>query len=138
MGGAFPESLVNDVVPFVEKNYRVIRRKDSRAITGLSMGGGHTLAASNAHPATFSYIGVLSMGTREDITDKLQAIKKAGVKNYYIGCGQADTICVEGSKNLDALLTKVGIEHKFTFSSGGHTWANWRIYLNEWAPMLFK
>ena len=138
MGGAFPESLVNDVVPFVEKNYRVIRRKDSRAITGLSMGGGHTLAASNAHPATFSYVGVLSMGTRDDITDKLQAIKKAGVKNYYIGCGQADTICVEGSKNLDALLTKVGIEHKFTFSSGGHTWANWRIYLNEWAPMLFK
>ena len=45
---------------------------------------------------------------------------------------------MEGSKNLDALLTKVGINHKFTFSPGGHTWANWRIYLNEWAPMLFK
>jgi enterochelin esterase-like enzyme len=45
---------------------------------------------------------------------------------------------VEGSKNLDALLTKVGINHKFTLSSGGHTWANWRIYLNEYAPMLFK
>jgi enterochelin esterase-like enzyme len=52
--------------------------------------------------------------------------------------GQADNICVEGSKNLDALLTKVGINHKFTFGPGGHTWSNWRIYLNEWAPLLFK
>ena len=137
-GPSFPESLVRDVIPFIEKNYRVIANKDARAITGLSMGGGHTLTASNAHPETFSYIGVLSMGTREDITDKLQAIKKAGVKFYYVGCGQADGICVEGSKNLDALLTKVGINHKFTFSSGGHTWANWRIYLNEYAPMMFK
>jgi enterochelin esterase family protein len=137
-GTAFPESLVKDVVPYIEKNYRVISNKDNRAISGLSMGGAHTLTASNAHPEVFSYVGVFSMGTRDDITDKLQALKKAGVKSYYVGCGQADNICIEGSRNLDALLTKVGINHKFTFSPGGHTWANWRIYLNEWAPMLFK
>jgi enterochelin esterase-like enzyme len=137
-GGLFPESIVKDVVPYIEKNYRVVRNKDSRAIAGLSMGGGHTLAASNAHPETFSYIGVFSMGTREDITDKLQAIKKAGLKNYYVGCGKQDQICVEGSKNLDSLLTKVGIKHTTTFSEGGHTWANWRIYLSELAPMLFQ
>jgi enterochelin esterase-like enzyme len=137
-GPSFPESIVADVIPYIEKNYRVIPNKDGRAVMGLSMGGGHTLTVTNAHPATFSYIGVLSMGTREDITDKLQAIRKAGVKFYYVGCGQADTICVEGSKNLDTLLTKVGIKHQFTFNSGGHTWANWRIYLNEYAPMMFK
>lgn len=129
---------MKDVVPFIEKNYRVIPNKDARAIMGLSMGGGHTLAATNAHPETFSYIGVLSMGTRQDITDRLEALKKAGVKFYYVGCGQADTICVEGSKNLDALLTKVGIKHQFTFNEGGHTWANWRIYLNEYAPIMFR
>jgi enterochelin esterase family protein len=137
-GGLFPESIVKDVIPYIEKSYRVIRNKDGRAIAGLSMGGGHTLAASNAHPETFSYIGVFSMGAREDITDKLQAIKKAGIKNYYVGCGKTDQICVEGSKNLDALLTKVGIKHTTTFSEGGHTWANWRIYLSELAPMLFQ
>ncbi len=137
-GGLFPESLVKDVIPYIESHYRVTRNKDNRAIAGLSMGGGHTLAASNAHPETFSYIGVFSMGTREDITDKLQAIKKAGLKYYYVGCGQADQICVEGSKNLDALLTKVGINHTFTFNQGGHTWANWRIYLSELAPKLFQ
>jgi len=139
MGGtAFPESLVKDVIPYIEKNYRVIAKKDSRAITGLSMGGAHTLTATNSHPDVFSYVGVLSMGTRDDITDKLEALKKAGVKFYYVGCGQADNICVEGSKNLDSLLAKVGINHKTTFSPGGHTWANWRIYLNEYVPMLFK
>jgi enterochelin esterase-like enzyme len=137
-GGLFPESIVKDVIPYIEKNYRVIRNKDNRAIAGLSMGGGHTLASTNAHPETFSYIGVFSMGTRDDITDKLEAIKKAGVKNYYVGCGKTDQICVEGSKNLDALLTKVGIKHTTTFSEGGHTWANWRIYLSEIAPMLFR
>ncbi len=138
MGGLFPESIVKDVIPYVEKHYRVIPKKDGRAIAGLSMGGGHTLAATNAHPETFSYIGVFSMGTREDITDKLQAIKKAGVKYDYVGCGKADQICVEGSKNLDALLTKVGINHSFTFNEGGHTWANWRIYISELAPRLFQ
>jgi enterochelin esterase-like enzyme len=138
MGGLFPESIVKDVIPYIEKHYRVIPKKDGRAIAGLSMGGGHTLAATNAHPETFNYIGVFSMGTRDDITDKLQAIKKAGLKYYYVGCGQADQICVEGSKNLDALLTKVGINHTFTFNEGGHTWANWRIYLSELAPKLFQ
>ncbi len=138
MGGLFPESIVKDVIPYIEKHYRVIPKKDGRAIAGLSMGGGHTLAATNAHPETFNYIGVFSMGTRDDITDKLEAIKKAGLKYYYVGCGQADQICVEGSKNLDALLTKVGINHTFTFNEGGHTWANWRIYLSELAPKLFQ
>ena len=137
MGGAFPESLVKDVVPFIEKNYRVIAKKDSRAVTGLSMGGGHTVAASNAHPETFSYVGGLSMGSRDDITDKLQGLKKAGVKFYYVGCGEADSL-ITPSKNLDSLLTKVGIPHKLTVTPGGHTWSNWRIYLNEWATMLFK
>jgi enterochelin esterase family protein len=138
LGGLFPESIVKDVIPYVEKHYRVIAKKNGRAIAGLSMGGGHTLAASNAHPETFDYIGVFSMGTRDDITDKLQAIKKAGLKFYYVGCGKQDQICVDGSKNLDALLTKVGINHTFTFSEGGHTWANWRIYLSELAPKLFQ
>jgi enterochelin esterase-like enzyme len=138
-GGAFPESLVNDVVPYIEKNYRVIANKDSRAIAGLSMGGGHTLAATNAHPEVFSYIGVFSMGTSADVSDKLAALKKAGVKFYYVGHGKDDPVVrVAQGQNLAAQLEKVGINHHYTESSGGHTWANWRIYLNEFAPSLFK
>jgi enterochelin esterase-like enzyme len=138
-GGAFPESLVNDVVPYIERTYRVIANKDSRAIAGLSMGGAHTLAATNAHPEVFSYVGVFSMGTSADVSDKLAALKKAGVKFYYVGHGKDDPVVrVAQGQNLAAQLEKAGINFHYTESTGGHTWANWRIYLNEFAPSLFK
>jgi enterochelin esterase-like enzyme len=129
----------NDVVSHIEKNYRVIANKDSRAIAGLSMGGGHTLAATNAHPEVFSYVGVFSMGTMADVSDKLAALKKAGVKYYYVGHGKDDPVVrVAQGQNLAAQLEKAGINYHYTESGGGHTWANWRIYLNEFAPSLFK
>ncbi len=138
-GSAFPESLVKDVVPYIEKNYRVIAKKDSRAIAGLSMGGGHTLTATNAHPDVFSYVGVFSMGTSADVSDKLAALKKAGVKFYYVGHGKDDPVVrVAQGQNLAAQLEKAGINHHYTESTGGHTWANWRIYLAEFTPSLFK
>ena len=138
-GGAFPESLINDVVPYIEKTYRVIANKDSRAIAGLTMGGGHTLAATNAHPEVFSYVGVFSMGTSTDVRDKLAALKKAGVKFYYVGHGKDDPVVrVAQGQNLAAQLEKAGINYHYTESTGGHTWANWRIYLNEFAPSLFR
>jgi len=62
--GSYPESLVKDVIPFVEKTYRVVANKDNRAIAGLSMGGGHTLLATNNNPGLFGYIGVFSSGPR--------------------------------------------------------------------------
>jgi enterochelin esterase family protein len=130
---------VKDIMPYVEKNYRVIGKKDDRAIAGLSMGGGHTLTATNAHPDTFSYVGVFSMGTAADITDKLQALKKDSVKFYFVGHGKDDPVVkVSNGENLAAQLEKVGINSHFDESSGGHTWSNWRIYLNELAPSLFK
>jgi len=138
-GSAFPESLVKDVVPYIEKNFRAIPNKDSRAIAGLSMGGGHTLAATNAHPDVFSYVGVFSMGTADDVSEKLEALKKAGVKFYYVGHGKDDPVVkVTQGQNLAAQLQKVGINYHYTESSGGHTWSNWRIYLTEFTPSLFK
>lgn len=139
--GPFPESLVKDVIPFVERHYRTIPNKDSRAIAGLSMGGGHTLAATNNFPGTFSYIGVWSAGTRqtdEAILDQLKAVEKTGVKLYYVGCGVDDQLAYTGSKDLVELLKKVDIKYTFRESSGGHTWFNWRTYLSEFAPMLFQ
>ncbi len=139
MANAFPESLVNDIVPYIEKNYRVIANKDSRAIAGLSMGGGHTVAATNAHPDTFSYVGVFSMGTATDITDKLEVLKKDGVKFYYVGHGKDDPVVpVARGQGLAEQLAKVGINYHYTESTGGHTWSNWRIYLDELLPSLFK
>ena len=136
---AYVRSLVEEIVPFIEKNFRAIPKKASRAIAGLSMGGGHTFAATTMYPDTFDYICPLSAGARESdqLDAQLQGIKKAGYKLYWIGCGKAD-FAYAGNQVLDAALTRNGMPHTFYESTGGHEWKNWRLYLNTFAQLLFK
>ncbi|MBN2805036.1 MAG: esterase [Prolixibacteraceae bacterium] len=136
----YVHSIVKDIVPYIEQNFRVTADPDHRAIAGLSMGGGHTIAAANEYPGMFQYICPLSMGLwgeQTDIDEKLQGLKKAGYKLYWLACGTDDFVW-ESDKNLDTKLTENGLEHSFYVTAGGHTWANWRIYLNTFAPKLFK
>jgi len=149
--GKFEEHLVKDVVPFIEKNFRTLTDKDNRAIAGLSMGGMHTQTITNNNPGMFSYIGVYSMGImsfgqqdpeaaarqeQERIT-RLTALKNSGYKLYWIACGKDDFV-YKGVVTLRETLDKVGLKYIYRESTGGHTWANWRIYLSEFAPMLFR
>lgn len=136
---AYVKSLVTEIVPFIEKNFRAIPKPDSRAIAGLSMGGGHTTSATILYPGTFSYICPLSCGIRdnEQLDAQLQGIKKAGYKLYWVGCGNED-FTYEATKFLDQALTRNQMEHTMYINGGGHTWSNWRIYLNNFAPLLFK
>jgi len=141
MSSAFPDSLVKDIIPFIEKNYRAIPGSANRAIAGLSMGGGHTMQATTGFPGTFSYIGVWSAGARqsdEAFIKRLEGVKQGGVKLYYIGCGVEDKLAYAGSQNLSGLLDKIGQKHVFRETPGGHTWFNWRIYLADIVPMLFR
>ncbi len=104
------------------------------------MGGGHTITATQLFPGTFSYICPLSMGINENqqgVDEGLQGIKKAGYKLYWIGCGDAD-FTYNGACLLDKALTRNGLEHTFFVSDGGHTWSNWRKYLNTFGQLLFK
>ena len=138
--GMFEKSLVADIVPFMEKNYRVLADKEHRAVAGLSMGGGHTFQVTNDNPEMFGYIGVFSAGARnvdETVENQLKSLK-AGNRLYWIACGVDDSLAYAGSQNLVAVLKKLGFKHTFRESTGGHTWANWRIYLSEIAPLLFK
>jgi len=139
MANAYVRSLVEEIVPFIEKNYRVVAKKSHRAIAGLSMGGGHTIAASGLYPHMFDYICPLSMGSQrtEQLDAQLQGIKKAGYKLYWLACGNTDFL-FDSANQLDAALTANGLEHTYFVSEGGHTWANWRYYLNTFAPLLFK
>ena len=132
-------SLVKEIIPFVEDNYRAISKPSARAIAGLSMGGGHTLSATRLFPGTFEYICPMSCGAQAsaELDADLQAIKKAGYKLYWIGCGTAD-FAMPGSEVLDEALTRNGLEHTFYTSDGGHEWKNWRLYLNTFARLLFK
>ena len=135
----YVQSLVEEIVPFIEKNYRTVAKKSHRAIAGLSMGGGHTIAASGMYPNAFDYICPLSMGAQRtpELDAQLQGIKKAGYKLYWLACGNTDFL-FENANELDAALTANGLEHTYFVSEGGHVWANWRLYLNTFAPLLFK
>lgn len=132
----YVRSLCEEIVPFIEKNFRVIAKPESRAIAGLSMGGGHTITASNLYPAMFDYICPLS-AAGSATAEQVAALKKAGVKLYFLACGDADFL-FQGSQALDKTLTEQGLDHIYFVSDGGHTWANWRLYLNTFAPKLFK
>jgi enterochelin esterase-like enzyme len=140
---AYVNSIVKDIVPYIEKNYRVLANPENRAIAGLSMGAGHTISCTNLYPGFFSYICPLSNGIRltdenkAEYDNQFQALKKAGYKLYFLACGNTDFL-FESAKTLDATLTKNGLEHTFFVNEGGHTWSNWRIYLNTFAPLLFK
>ena len=136
---AYVKSLVNEIIPFVEKNYRAIPKSSARAIAGLSMGGGHTTSATILFPGVFDYICPMSCGIRESeqLDAQLQGIKKAGYKLYWIGCG-TDDFAWPGTEVLDNALTRNGMEHTLFASDGGHTWYNWRLYLNTFARLLFK
>ena len=135
----YVQSLVEEIVPFIEKNYRTVAKKSHSAIAGLSMGGGHTIAASGMYPNAFDYICPLSMGAQRtpELDAQLQGIKKAGYKLYWLACGNTDFL-FENANELDAALTANGLEHTYYVSEGGHVWANWRLYLNTFAPLLFK
>lgn len=145
--GLFEESLVNDVIPYIESHYRIIANRENRALTGLSMGGLQTLNLSQNHPEVFDYYGVMSMGLMdmsnmgveadEDLDQKIDALKASNYKLYWIAVGRDDFLY----ESVITLRNKLD-EHDFNYiyreSTGGHTWANWRIYLSEFAPMLFK
>lgn len=133
---AYVNSLCTEIVPFIEKNFRVIAKPESRAIAGLSMGGGHTISASILYPQLFDYICPLS-AAGQATPEQIANLKKAGVKLYFLACGDSDFL-FEGSKALDKTLTEQGLDHTFFVSDGGHTWSNWRHYLNTFARLLFK
>ena len=136
---AYVTSLVKEIIPFVEKNYRAIPKKEARAIAGLSMGGGHTTSATMLFPGVFDYICPMSCGMRdgEGVDAQMQAIKKAGYKLYWIGCG-TDDFAWPGTEVMVEILKRNGMEHTLFASDGGHVWYNWRYYLNTFAQLLFK
>lgn len=134
-GNSFPDSLAKDVVPFVEKTYRVLANKQNRAVAGLSMGGMHTIAVSTSNPTMFDYIGVMSMGSDDEA--QFVKLRAENPKLFWVGCGESDFL-IENARSLVEILKKQEFNYKYKENSGGHTWSNWRIYLSELAPLLFR
>jgi enterochelin esterase family protein len=112
------------------------------------MGGFHTQNITNRNPGKFDYIGVMSMGKWDatrfggedntaELTAQIKKLKESGVKLYWIGCGKEDFL-YDGVTELRKFYDGLDFPYTYRESEGGHTWTNWRIYLTELAPMLFK
>ena len=146
MDGKFEETFP-DVIKFIESNYRVKADKADRAIAGLSMGGYHSLHISRYYPNTFDYVGLFSAAIMpdqkatskvyENIDGTLKTQLKNGYKLYWIGVGKADFL-YKNISDYRAKLDGMGMKYTYRESEGGHTWTNWRVYLSEFAPLLFK
>lgn len=146
----FPVSLVNDVIPYVEGHYRVNANSANRAIAGLSMGCLHTQIASLNNPTMFKYMGLFSLGLHPDDNNLKEIMKpliaaydknletlKKNYKLFYIGVGREDFV-YDGVQILRKKLDDNNFEYLYNETDGGHTWANWRTYLSDYAPRLFK
>jgi enterochelin esterase family protein len=129
----FEEYLLQDVIPYVESKYRVNSARDSRAIAGLSMGGGQSLHIGFGHPDRFSAVAAFSAAVPADIAER---IGKPDFKQIWIGCGRQDSL-FERSEKLSALLQSRAIRHTFRPTEGNHTYTVWRQYLGELLPLLF-
>ena len=149
MEGSF-ETAFPDVIKFIEKTYRVKKDKAYRAIAGLSMGGFHSLFISINNPDLFDYIGLFSAAVDQQQPDpnghpniyenrngKIDQLFKKNPKLFWIGIGKTDFL-IKNNNDLRAYLDSK--KHKYTYleTDGGHIWRNWRIYLTEYAPLLFK
>ncbi|MEX2140090.1 MAG: alpha/beta hydrolase-fold protein [Pirellulales bacterium] len=141
----FTNELMKEIVPLIEKEFRVHGGRENRALAGLSMGGGQTLRVITTHPDQFAYVGVWSAGIGRDAAEwesRNEAfLQKADqvnrdVKLFSIAVGDKD-FALAGSRALSEALTKHGIRNDLHVSGGGHTWINWRKYLRDLGPRLF-
>jgi len=149
----FIDDFTTDIRPYVEDNYRVIADRAHRAIAGLSMGGAQTLNIGFAKLADYGYIGVFSSGIfgiaggfggtapntqwEESHLRSLESpALKDGLRLLWFGCGKDDFL-LQTSRATVAMLEKHHFNVVSHDSAGGHTWLNWRDYLDEFAPQLF-
>jgi enterochelin esterase family protein len=142
-GGVIGRDLIEDVIPFVEKTFRVMPGAGNRALGGLSMGGGQTAAIGFAHPDQFRSLVIMSAGSNNADTNYPEFFKDPAATNkqlklLWMGVGKDDTLVGPSAKALDALLTAKGIKHTFVVGEGRHEWVVWRHHLNEVAPLLFR
>ena len=146
MEGTF-ESAFPEIVKFIDSRYRTIAKKQGRAICGLSMGGFHTLNISVNYPDMFNYSGMFSAAIGvsdtsvspmyQNFDEKLATYFAKKPALLWIGIGRTDFL-IQSNNDFRAKLDAAGYPYKYMETDGGHIWRNWRIYLSEFVPLLFK
>jgi enterochelin esterase-like enzyme len=142
--GAFAQDFIGDLMPLVEKTFRVSTRPDDRAIAGLSAGGAATVNTAFSRPELFKYVVIMSAGAGQNVEasyPKFFANSAAAAKQWkllWLGAGDAD-FALAGTKALDEVLNKHAVKHPLNIRPGyRHEWRLWRQDLWEFAPLLFQ
>ncbi len=163
--GAFADSLVNDVVPYIEAHYRVLAGRENRAIAGLSMGGAQATYAGLRNMDKFAWVGCFSgalvlwpgamrpipavpgstrlgqgldLPTVAKVFPDLNAKTGAGLRLLYVSVGSEDGL-IEANHQFKGWLREKGVPFVDIESPGyAHVWSLWRINLTEFASRLFQ
>lgn len=147
----FREEMIDNIIPFVEKNFKVKTGKHNRAMCGLSMGGGQSFYIGLRSPDTFANVGIFSTGmfggiqgsANFDFETEVPGIIsnakafRAQFDKLFISCGEQDPR-IEHNRAVAKKLNDAGVEVKFSSYPGDHEWQVWRKSLYEFAQMLFK
>jgi enterochelin esterase family protein len=142
--GPFARDLIEDVMPAIERDFKVSKRPDDRAIAGLSMGGGQSINLAFARPDLFRYVVLMSpaasgrVGTYYGSVLHNPDILNKQVKLFWIGVGKDDMLTGPGDKDFVAALKAAGVTHTFVLSEGRHEWTVWRHNLYDVSPLLFR
>jgi enterochelin esterase-like enzyme len=137
----YREALLKEVIPEIEREYRVRSDRKSRAIAGLSMGGSESLFVGLTTLDRFGWIGAFSTGGLSENFDQqfpgLNAKDAANLQLLWIACGTDDRL-IEPNRKFREWLTMKGIKHTDIDTPGAHTWMVWRRNLAAFAPLLFQ
>jgi enterochelin esterase family protein len=161
----FTQDFTGAIRPYIEQHYRVLDDRAHRAIAGLSMGGSQTLNIAIPHLNDFAYVGVFSSGLlggggrgrgrgaaaasdtpappfgqaweKQHLAMLDNASAKQGLKLVWFSTG-TDDFLLDTSRSTVALLKRHGFDVQYIESAGGHTWLNWRDYLSQFTPQLFR
>ncbi len=148
---AFRSELLDNVIPFVEKTFRVKKDRKSRAMCGLSMGGGQSFYIGLRSPEVFANVGVFSTGMfggiagaanidlEKEVPGMLSDTKTFNAQHdvFYISCGEQDPR-IEHTRNIVKKMREAGVEVEYNSFTGDHEWQVWRKSLQDFAPRLFK
>ena len=146
------EESFMDIVNYVDSHYKTIKKRSARAVTGLSMGGGHTFGIARLYPETFDYYGLQSAACRmpkdlvpntpnsklyEDFDGQMARLFASKPKLFWIAIGKDDFL-MQMNTDLRKYMDAHQYPYEYYENDGGHIWRNWRIYLTMFAQKIFK
>lgn len=136
------EESFMDIVNYVDSHYKTIKKRSGRAVTGLSMGGGHTFGISRLYPETFDYYGLQSAAARvrqndAKFNEQMTRLFSSKPKLFWIAIGKEDFL-IQQNNGLRQYLDEHKYPYEYYENDGGHIWRNWRIYLTMFAQKIFR